>query len=328
MREYKISFCDEGQKLIKFLFKLLPGASKSLIYKSLRKKNILYNNKKANGNEIIKSGDVIEIWFSDETLENFSKKKSKEILKGNVENFSFKDIILYENEDIIVVNKPKGMLSQRDISRQKSLNDYLLEYIKNSNYSGFKPSICNRLDKNTSGTLICAKTFKIAREINELIKNHVINKKYLCLVFGDIKDDLYLKDYLFKNVENNKAIVSNKKKEGFLEIKTKVHVIKSFKLHEYPVTFLEVTLLTGKFHQIRAHLSYIGHPILGDRKYGNNESLEISKILEIGRQLLHSYSIEFPENHCLKELSGMKIKAPIPKDIMCILNKTKMPTLS
>lgn len=324
MKEFKISSLEDGQKLLKFLFKLLPNASKSLIYKSLRKKNIVYNRKKAKGDELLKVGDSIEIWFSEETLNKFMHKSEINHLKNNIRNFDFAKNILYENNDIIIINKPKSLLSQKDFSNSVSVNDYLLEYLNCNNYFGFKPSICNRLDKNTTGILICSKTFKGAQTVNKLIKEHQISKKYICLVYGTIKSDLFLRDYLVKDSKINKSIIYKYKVSGSSEISTNVRILSSFKFKGVPMSFLEVTLLTGRFHQIRAHLNFIGHPILGDIKYANAKSLEISKKTGIERQLLHAYLVKFPNRRDLGNLANLTIKAPVPEDICKILKNNNI----
>lgn len=292
MKEFKITDAETGQTLLKFLSKILPHASISLLHKSLRKKNITINHKKCSGKEILGDNDIVQIWFSDETFSLFSKRTKKYSLKKR--NFNFAKYIIYEDEHIIIVNKPPGILTQGDESGEFTLNDALLEYCNFENNSTAKPSVCNRLDRNTSGLILCGKTISGLQTLNEIIKNRSLQKRYRCIVFGKTKKEETLKSFLTKSNENNKVTISNKKTNNSLPIETKYKRISVIEKNGLPCSLLEVQLVTGRSHQIRAHLSFIGHPILGDKKYGTRESIALSNQLKIDHQLLQAFSLTFP----------------------------------
>ena len=218
MKEFKITDAETGQTLLKYLSKILPLASISLLHKSLRKKNITINHKKCSGKEILGDNDIVQIWFSDETFSLFSKRTKKYSLKKR--NFNFTKYIIYEDEHIIIVNKPAGILTQGDESGEFTLNDALLEYCKFENDSTAKPSVCNRLDRNTGGLVLCGKTISGLQTLNEIIKNRSLLKKYRCIVFGKTKKEETLKSFLTKSNERNKVTISNNKTNNSLPIET------------------------------------------------------------------------------------------------------------
>ena len=292
MKEFKITDAETGQTLLKYLSKILPLAPISLLHKSLRKKNITINHKKCSGKEILGDSDIVQIWFSDETFSLFSKKTKKYSSKKR--NFNFAKHIIYEDEHIIIVNKPAGILTQGDESGEFTLNDALLEYYNFKNDSTAKPSVCNRLDRNTDGLILCGKTISGLQTLNEIIKNRSLLKKYHCIVFGKTKKEETLKSFLTKNNENNKVTISNNKTNNSLPIETRYKRISMIEKSGFPCSLLEVQLVTGRSHQIRAHLSFIGHPILGDKKYGTKESIALSNQLKINHQLLQAFSLTFP----------------------------------
>ena len=180
MKEFTITKAEEGQTLFKYLCKLLPQAPASLFHKSFRKKNITWNDKKCMGKEILREKDNIKIWFSDETFHTFSEKKKADPSQKK-SAFSFSRRIIYEDEHILIVDKPAGILTQSDNSNESSLNDALLDYCHYNNHSTAKPSVCNRLDRNTSGIVLCGKTVKGLQMLNEIIKNRTLRKDYRCI---------------------------------------------------------------------------------------------------------------------------------------------------
>ncbi len=292
MKEFKITDAETEQTLLKYLSKILPLAPISLLHKSLRKKNITINHKKCSGKEILGDSDIVQIWFSDETFSLFSKRTKKYSPKKR--NFNFAKHIIYEDEHIIIVNKPAGILTQGDESGEFTLNDALLEYCNFENDSTAKPSVCNRLDRNTDGLVLCGKTISGLQTLNEIIKNRSLLKKYRCIVFGKTKKEETLKSFLTKSNENNKVTISNNKTNNSLPIETRYKKISMIEKSGFPCSLLEVQLVTGRSHQIRAHLSFIGHPILGDKKYGTKESIALSNQLKIDHQLLQAFSLTFP----------------------------------
>ena len=316
MKEITIGANEEGKRLDSFLKSYLKEASGSFIYKMLRKKNITLNNKKADGKEKLSSGDSIKLFFSDETFEKF---------RGQKESSGFKNLgdalktfgefpVVFEDDNIVLVNKPWGVLSQRSSQDDLSLNEWLIDYLYDigeltkESLSTYRPSICNRLDRNTSGLIICAKTLIGARKMNEIIKDRSVEKYYRTIVTGRIKDGLSLKGFLKKDEKTNKVTIKDKdpKDDSYSYIETEYKPVEYIK--DRDLTLLEVKLVTGKPHQIRAHLSSIGHPIIGDVKYGGK------KIKGLNTQLLHSYRLVFPDNmgEPFTDIEGREFIAQLP----------------
>jgi 23S rRNA pseudouridine955/2504/2580 synthase len=207
------------------------------------------------------------------------------------------------------------MLSQKAEAGDDSLNDWLIEYllengeITTKSLETYRPSICNRLDRNTSGLVVCGKTLAGSRKMNELIRDRSVRKFYRTIVVGRLSDKLTIKGYLFKNEKTNKVIISDKPEDDrYSYIETAYEPVKYNK--DLDMTLLEVELITGKTHQIRAHLSSVGHAIIGDVKYGG------PKFRGINSQLLHSYRLEFPEGMegAFDRLSGRVFIADLPKE--------------
>ena len=309
MKEIIIGSNEQGKRLDAFLVSYLPNASKGFIYKMLRKKNITLNGKKAEGTEKLKVEDSIKIFFADETFEKF---RGNTVQADNApERMQFTALkaigelhIIYEDANILLVNKPAGLLSQKSKKDDISLNDWLIEYllqkgdITAEELETYKPSICNRLDRNTSGLVICAKSLLGARTMNGMLKERTLDKYYRTIVNGKINEKSKLKGYLYKDENTNKVTVikDDPHDDSYSYIETEYSPIAYDK--EKDLTMLEVKLITGKTHQIRAHLSYIGHPIVGDVKYGG-------KIIRGQKsQLLHSYRLVFPSE--------------MPKEFECI----------
>ena len=313
MQELHVTANEAGQRLDKLLAKFLNQAPKSFLYKMMRKKNIVLNGKKCTGNEKLKQGDSIKLFFSDETIEKFSagtyvtpKKEKTNMLP-----------IIYEDEQVLLMNKPVGVLSQKakdsDVSAVEILINYLIEtnQLSKEQFRTFHPPICNRLDRNTSGILVAGKTLPALQEMNRFFKERTIAKYYRCLVKGRvIKNEDYIKGYLVKDQKTNKVSITKKKTEEGVPIETEYCVIQS----NDEVSLLEVHLITGKTHQIRAHLASIGHPIIGDYKYGDKQINEMYR-QEYGlkSQLLHAYRLEMPSSDgSLAYLNDKKFVAELP----------------
>ena len=299
MKEIIIGHNEQGKRLDAFLTSYLPNASKGFLYKMLRKKNITLNGKKADGTEKLAVEDSIKIFFADDTFEKFRGNASDS--DSVEEKLQFKALkalgrleIIYEDDNILLVNKPAGVLSQKSQKDDISLNDWLIEYLLDKGditakeLETYKPSICNRLDRNTSGLVICAKSLLGARTMNGMLKDRTLDKYYRTIVSGRIEDKSTLKGYLYKDEKSNKVTIrkDDPNDDRYTYIATEYVPVVYDK--EKDLTMLEVKLITGKTHQIRAHLSSIGHPIIGDVKYGG-------KVIEGQRfQLLHSYRLRFP----------------------------------
>ena len=297
----------------KLLAKFLNQSPKSFLYKMMRKKNIVLNGKKCTGNEKLKQGDSIKLFFSDETIEKFSAGTYVTPKKEKINMLP----IIYEDEQVLLMNKPVGVLSQKakdsDVSAVEILINYLIEtnQLSKEQFRTFHPSICNRLDRNTSGILVAGKTLPALQEMNRFFKERTIAKYYRCLVKGRvIKNEDYIKGYLVKDQKTNKVSITKKKTEEGVPIETEYCVIQS----NDEVSLLEVHLITGKTHQIRAHLASIGHPIIGDYKYGDKQINEMYR-QEYGlkSQLLHAYRLEMPSSDgSLAYLNDKKFVAELP----------------
>lgn len=313
MQELHVTANEAGQRLDKLLAKFLNQAPKSFLYKMMRKKNIVLNGKKCTGNEKLKQGDSIKLFFSDETIEKFSAGTYVTPKKEKINMLP----IIYEDEQVLLMNKPVGVLSQKakdsDVSAVEILINYLMEtdQLSKEQFRTFHPSICNRLDRNTSGILVAGKTLPALQEMNRFFKERTIAKYYRCLVKGRvIKNEDYIKGYLVKDQKTNKVSITKKKTEEGVPIETEYCVIQS----NDEVSLLEVHLITGKTHQIRAHLASIGHPIIGDYKYGDKQINEMYR-QEYGlkSQLLHAYRLEMPSSDgSLAYLNDKKFVAELP----------------
>lgn len=309
MREINITDKEQGQRLDKILAKYLNKAPKSFVYKMLRKKNIKLNGKKASGNEKLFSGDQICIYLSEETMKKFREEITLTEQKIDLD-------VLYEDQNVLMINKPWGILSQKSKSEDVSINDQIIPYILSRGLMTprelqvVKPSICNRLDRNTTGILLCGITIEGLQTMSSMLKERTIGKYYQCIVKGRIVRSQKISGYLIKDHRTRKVrIVSGKDPQG-VYVETYYEPLQT----NGDFTLLRVKLITGKTHQIRAHLASIGHPLIGDFKYGDSAlNQRMKQQFGLRDQLLHCQKIVFPEkmDRC-RELSGRVIEAPLP----------------
>ena len=309
MRQLTVHKNDENQRLDKYLKKYLKEAPGSFIYKMLRKKNIVLNGKKADGTEKLTAGDEIRLFFAEETLRKFTGEEQSDVTPQLP---VMKLEILFEDENLLILNKPAGMLSQKAEPDDVSMNEYALGYLRESGavteetLKVFRPSVCNRLDRNTSGILIDAKTYQAAREFGEALRKRSVRKYYQCIVKGEIHEEKQIDGWLLKDEKTNRAEIFRHPTDGAAQIRTAYRPLSV----KDGLTLLEVHLITGRTHQIRAHLSSIGHPILGDPKYGEKR---LSEKYRVKHQLLHACRLELDGfSGDFARYNGQIIHAPVP----------------
>ena len=411
MREIYVSTNEAGQRLDKLLRKYLKNANTSFIYKMLRKKNIVLNDKKAEGKEILNLGDSVKMYFSEETFATMTgrsgqhsesadtnrtaaanasakracpasdqtssagKSNAQTYRNGSSGNTSerkekrafdvegFRKHVVYEDENLLVLNKPSGWLSQSDASGLPSVNERCLQYLMatgaltEAQLQTFKPGIANRLDRNTSGLILFGKTLPALQALATLLRDRTMEKYYLAIVYGDIDHAQRIDGYLAKDERTNRVEIRPQPFPDAVEIHTAYkplkrsadasgtainavkdfpHVVRDTKRcgtgthtdvketmrHRAEYTVLKVHLITGKTHQIRAHLRSIGHPIIGDPKYGRKDANAYYRTHGgVQSQLLHAWELHFPEklDGPLQNLAGQTITAAPPKDFHLFL---------
>lgn len=301
MKEFTIKRNEENQRFDKYLKKLLPDAATSFLYKMMRKKNITLNGKKPEGNEILHSGDVVRLFFSDETFAKFSRDTRQTDDEFSVlSKLPLGGIrIIYEDDDILIADKPFNMLSQKASPSDVSANEHLLGYLirtgklTRESFATFRPSVCNRLDRNTTGLILMGISLKGSQELSKMLRERTIGKYYLAVVSGILTKPAHQKGYLIKDRHTN--CVEIRSTADSAEAKPVETAYRPL-CQADNTTLLEVHLITGKTHQIRAHLASIGHPIIGDPKYGSPiVNRTFSTDYNIKAQLLHAYRISFPD---------------------------------
>ena len=307
-----------NQRIDKYLKKLLCQAPSQLIYKMLRKKDVKVNGIKVKENYILQLHDQVELFLYEDKFQAYTKAQTIFDLKIEFD-------VLYEDENILVVNKPAGLLVHEDINEDmNTLSNQVLTYLNqkgeyNPNESlGFVPGPVHRLDRNTSGIVIFGKTMSALQDLNEMIKmRHCIEKSYLTICKGYM-ESADLIGYMKKDGDQSLVKVVSSKTPGALTMQTIVEKLQSNQRY----SLLKVKLVTGRTHQIRVHLASVGHPIIGDSKYGDFElNRYMKKTYHLDHQFLHAYQIQFVKTiGTLKYLQDKIITCPLNQQLMSIKN--------
>ena len=322
MQKYIVNQRESGQTLEKYVKKVLNTAPLSFIYKLFRKKDVKVNGHWQKGKYIVNEGEEVSIYISDEQIEEFNKK-------NNYQASDFiKPWILYEDNNVLFINKPRGVLVQKDDNyNDKPLDQMVIEYLMfkgeydPQNDMAFKPGPAHRIDRNTSGIVIFGKNHDALAYLFELFQKHeLIGKHYICLVTGDVEREGTVEVPLRKNFDTKKVVVAPIS-SGAKPAKTVYHPIERFG----DFTLLDITLITGRTHQIRVHMSYIRHHVVGDGKYGD---FKVNNMIEhdygFKNQFLHASEVHFGElRKPLDNLSKKSFKAEMPDEYKELLDKLR-----
>ncbi len=322
MREIIIKKNDANQRLDKFLTKRFKTMPKSLMYKYIRTKYIKVNNKRCEISTQLKEGDVLKLFIKDEFFQDEqTQNESYDFLKAPA-----KLDIIYEDENILLANKKPGVIVHPDESYHfDSLISRILHYLYDKKEynpkcdKAFAPALVNRIDRNTGGIVIAAKNADSLRMLNSKMKTRELTKLYLCLVQGTLKHkEGILNGYLEKNEKKNKVTIRKHPTDNSKPVKTKYTVLKNINGN----SLTEIDLLTGRTHQIRAHMASVGHPLLGDTKYGYKKKGENDFYKY---QALYAYKLTFKfktDGGCVEYLNGKTFQVD-PKSIWFLQTKKK-----
>jgi len=328
--EITLTLNQSGRRFDRFLAAYLNLAPKSLIQKLLRKKRIKLNGKRATGSEITAVGDNVMFYLSAETLKTLMDDKQKKPKIARNLPIS----IIYEDDNILLVNKPTGLLTHSNTpAAQDTLISRIVSYLKNT--PDFTPSVCNRLDRNTSGIVACGKNMPALQALNAIFANKQVDKIYLALVCGELTKlekpekpeqtgkTSHLHGFIIKDEKANRSYILQQPQNGATAVHTEYATQKIINLSGgEKISLVKIWLHTGKSHQIRAHFANIGHPLVGDVKYGAKKinTIKATNEQQTG-QRLHCQTLKFhdlPQNSFLHYLTGKKWTAPTPQDFMQI----------
>lgn len=287
MRKFVINKNDAGQRVDKFITKAVPDLPQSMMYKSIRNKNIKLNRKRCEISTRLCEGDILELYIKDEFFSDAPAEHDFLAAPADID-------VVFEDENIMLINKKVGLVvHEDDTNTRDTLINRIRHYLyDNGEYdpddeNSFAPSLCNRIDRNTSGIVIAAKNAEALRILNEKIKNRELEKRYLCITVGvPPKKHDTMTAYLKKNSTDNMVRISDKRLPDYLTAVTEYTVLRT----KGQLALLEVLLHTGRTHQIRAHMAHIGCPLLGDGKYGINS---VNREYKLKTQALCSYKLKF-----------------------------------
>ena len=304
MREFTIGKNDAGQRLDRFVAKNLPLLPPALLQKYIRLKRIKVNGKGSKRDVRLETGDVLQLYINDE----FFDKPNEENLFLTV--FKPQLNIVYEDENLLLVDKRPGMSVHADETEKvNTLINHIQAYLYQKREwnpkweNAFAPALCNRIDRNTGGIVILAKNAEALRLMNEAIRENRVHKKYLCAVHGKLTGEKTLTAYHRKDYKTNTVKIFPSEVPGSKKIITGYRALSYSGKHD--LTLLEIKLITGRTHQIRAHMAYIGHPLLGEGKYAQNAA---DRKMGYSSQALYSYSVSFETGGALDYLTGREFK--------------------
>ena len=319
MREVTIGPNEGGQRFDKYLKKYLKEAGSGFLYKMLRKKNITLNGHKADGSEKLNAGDRVCFFLSEETLDKFRGTVSPVSTIRKEELLSIP--VLYEDSQVLLADKPAGLLTQKAQAQDYSLNEWLTDYLladgklKEEELSTFRPSVCNRLDRNTSGLVICGKTLAGSQKMSELIRDRNLHKFYRLFVAGKPPAEGLAESWLLREENSNQVRIYEKKPADSraVPVRTGWRLLEAYE----DCSCLEVELFTGKTHQIRAQMAALGFPLIGDVRYGNEAVNRRFRKAGVRSQLLHAFRLEFPPlDGLFSGLSERSVVAPEPESFL------------
>ena len=319
MREVTIGPNEGGQRFDKYLKKYLKEAGSGFLYKMLRKKNITLNGHKADGSEKLNAGDRVCFFLSEETIDKFRGTASPVSTIRKEELLSIP--VLYEDSQVLLADKPAGLLTQKAQAQDYSLNEWLTDYLlaggklKEEELSTFRPSVCNRLDRNTSGLVICGKTLAGSQKMSELIRDRNLHKFYRLFVAGKPPAEGLAESWLLREENSNQVRIYEKKPADSraVPVRTGWRLLEAYE----DCSCLEVELFTGKTHQIRAQMAALGFPLIGDVRYGNEAVNRRFRKAGVRSQLLHACRLEFPPlDGLFSGLSERSVVAPEPESFL------------
>ena len=310
MKSFTIQQNDANQRMDKYLTKALPNLPQPLLYKYIRKKRIKLNGRRAEISTRLQAGDVIELYINDEFF--IQPEKRYDFMSAS----SRLDLV-YEDENLLLLDKKAGLLCHPD---EREYIDTLITRVKRYLYENgaydpadersFTPALVNRIDRNTGGIVIAAKNAATLRVLNEKMKNRELHKRYLCLVIGRLaQQEATLEGYLLKDEKKNRVYVRDTMCPGAKTIRTRYHVLG----YRNGLSLVEVELLTGRTHQIRAHFASIGHPLAGAGQFGTNQ--QNHRFGGFKKQCLYSYQLQFDFQTDAEHLDYLQGKTFTVRDV-------------